>query len=331
MTLRSDTYSPKAWQFFIGAESSNGTAKVDALVSLDVDSVGFPTLNPQTVYDVRTGVGATSKLVDSFRSNKNSVKEITVSGTYWDAGMEMLAGNITGDSASEHLVAFSHTGVDLKHGDSVSDNTGTFTVVINSPLTDSAMIFPGCVVTNLTFTGDMGTEGGRIKFSATFKTGHVPSLTGTTASASAVYSAGTNAFMNAWTLTTLGGIADTIMNNFTLTIDHDASFLGTDTSGNCEVISRGQEFSATLDAQIVYNTDSEALIPLMETLATGTSAGAVNCSNHATIGSVTGFGFHMDHTVLTNAALSEGDVMMLDTSWKAMASTSGHIFELVCE
>ena len=106
MTLRSDTYSPKGLQFMIGLEDGGGvgTADVAALYSLDVDSVSFPSLNPQTVYDVRTGVGETAKLVDSFRSNKNTVKEITVSGTYWDATAEILAGNITGDSDSEHSV-----------------------------------------------------------------------------------------------------------------------------------------------------------------------------------------------------------------------------------
>ena len=81
----------------------------------------------------------------------------------------------------------------------------------------------------------------------------------------------------------------------------------------------------------MYNTDSENLIVKYETDASATSSGAINFSNHGTIGSVTGFGFHIDHSVLTNVALSEGDVMMLDVSSKAMASTSGSILELVCE
>ena len=333
MTLRSDAYSPKAFEFFIGVEDGGnvGTADVGALYSLDVDSVGFPSLNPITSYDVRSGVGETAKLVDAFRSNKGTVKEITVSGNYWDATMELLAANITGDATSDHQVAYNHTGKALKHGDSVSDATSTFTVVVNSPLSNSAMIFPGCVVTALSFSGDMGTEGGRVKFSATFKTGHVPSLSGSTASAATLYSAGTGADMNAWTLTTLGGVADTVMQSFSLNIEHDAVFLGFDTSGNAEVISRTSEFITTLDAQIVYNTDSEALINEYEAGAAFTSTGAINCSNNGTIGSVTGFGFHIDHSVVTNCALSEGDVMMLDTSWKALASTSGSILELVCE
>lgn len=333
MTLRSDAYSPKSFEFFVGLEDGSGvgTADVGALYSLDVDSVGFPSLNPTTVYDVRSGAGETAKLVDSFRSNKRTVKEITVSGTFWDATMEILAGNITGDSASDHQVAYNHTGKALKHGDSVSDNTSTFTVVINSPLSNSAMIFPGCVVTALSFNGDMGTESGRIKFSATFKTGHIPSLSGSTASANTLYSAGTQRFMTDWSITTLAGVADTVINSFALNIEHDAVFLGSDTSGNAEVISRTSEFIATLDTQVIYNTDSENLIVKYETDASATSSGAINFSNHGTIGSVTGFGFHIDHSVLTNVAFSEGDVMMLDVSSKAMAHTSGSILELVCE
>ena len=60
-----------------------------------------------------------------------------------------------------------------------------------------------------------------------------------------------------WSITTLAGVADTVINSFALNIEHDAVFLGSDTSGNAEVISRASEFITTLDTQIVYNTDSE--------------------------------------------------------------------------
>ena len=332
MTLRSDTYSPKAFQAMVGFESTTGTAKVDALVSMDVDSVGFPSLNPNHVYDVRAGAGETAKLVDAFKTNKGTVKEISISGNAYHTSVSNLLANITGDVASEHQVAFNHTGADISMGTgSVSDFGQTMTVVITSPRTDSDMVFPGCVCTSLTLSGDMTAEGGRIKYSATFKTGSVPSLSNASVSAATLYSAGTQRDMPSWTYTTLGGIADCVISNFSLNLEHDASFHGFDTSGNPEVIARGSEFSCTLDAQIVYNQDSEALINTYESGAAFTSSGAINCSNHATIGSVTHFGFHIDTSCLTNCALSEGDVMMLDTSWKALASTSGHLVEITCE
>ena len=331
MTLRADTYSPKGFGVLVGFESTTGTKKVDALVSMDIDSVGFPSLNPVQVHDVRSGAGATAKLVDAFKTNKGTVKEITISGNAYHTSVLNLLTNLTGDTSSPVQVAYSHTGADIVKGTgSVSDFSKTLTVVIESPGTDHDLIFPGCVVTAMSFSGDMGTEGGRIKYSATFKTGEVPELSAASLNAATLYSAGTQRDMTGWTFTTLGGIADTVMSNFTLNLEHDAHFLGFDTSGNAEVIGRGAEFSATLDAQIVYNVDSEALINTFEAGAAFTTNGVIICGNHATIGSQSLFGFHIDTSSLTNAAYSEGDVMMLDTSWKALALASGHLVEITC-
>ena len=331
MTLRADTYSPKGFQVMVGFESTSGTAKVDALVTMDVDSVGFPSLNPIHVNEVRAGAGATAKLVDAFKTNQGTDKEITISGNAYHTSVLNLLTNLTGDTSSPVQVAYGHTGQDIKIGTtSVSDFTQTMTVVITSPRTDADMVFKGCVCTALSFSGDMGTEGGRIKYSATFKTRSIPALSNASVSSATLYSAGTQRAMTGWTITTLGGVEDTVMSNFTLNLEHDAHFLGFDPSGNPEVIARSSEFSATLDAQIVYNQDSEALINTFEAGAAFTTSGAIICGNHATIGIQTLFGFHIDTSSLTNVALSEGDVMMLDTSWKALALTSGHLIEITC-
>ena len=42
---------------------------------------------------------------------------------------------------------------------------------MKSAATDSDLAFKDCFLTSLTLNGDAGTEGGRIKFSATFQTG----------------------------------------------------------------------------------------------------------------------------------------------------------------
>ena len=331
MTLRADTYSPKGFGVLVGFESTTGTKKVDALVSMDIDSVGFPSLNPVQSMEVRSGAGATAKLVDAFKTNKGTVKEISISGNAYHTSVLNLLTNLTGDTSSPVQVAFGHTGTDIvRGGGSVSDFTKTMTVVIESPGTDHDLIFSGCVVTAMSFSGDMGTEGGRIKYSATFKTGDVPELSAGSLNAATLYSAGTQRDMTGWTITTLGGIADTVMSNFTLNLEHDAHFIGFDTNGNPEVIGRGAEFVATLDAQIVYNVDSEALISTFESGAAFTTSGAIVCGNDATIGSQSLFGFHIDTSSLTNAAYSEGDVMMLDTSWKALALATGHLIEITC-
>ena len=43
-----------------------------------------------------------------------------------------------------------------------------------SPSSGNSLGFKDCFCTSITLNGDAGTEGGRIKFSATFKTGSLP-------------------------------------------------------------------------------------------------------------------------------------------------------------
>ena len=52
-------FSPKDYRVFIKAESTNGSdAGIgSSILQLDVDSIGFPSLNLNQVAEVRTGVG----------------------------------------------------------------------------------------------------------------------------------------------------------------------------------------------------------------------------------------------------------------------------------
>ena len=161
MTLRADTYSPKGFRVSVGYEATSGTKDVDALVSMDVDSVGFPSLNPVQSMEVRSGNGATAKLVDAFKTNKGTVKEISISGNAYHTSVLNLLTNLTGDTSSPVQVSFGHTGADIVRGTgSTSDCSKTVSVVIESLGTDHDLIFSGCVVTAMSFSGDMGTEGG---------------------------------------------------------------------------------------------------------------------------------------------------------------------------
>ena len=116
MTLRADTYSPKGFGVLVGFESTEGTKKVDALVSMDIDSVGFPSLNPVQSMEVRSGAGDTAKLVDAFKTNKGTVKEISISGNAYHTSVLNLLTNLTGDTSSPVQVSFGHTGADIVRG-----------------------------------------------------------------------------------------------------------------------------------------------------------------------------------------------------------------------
>ncbi len=53
------TLSPKNYRVAVKAESTNGTDAgiTGSILFLDVDSIGFPTMNINQSLDVRTGVG----------------------------------------------------------------------------------------------------------------------------------------------------------------------------------------------------------------------------------------------------------------------------------
>ena len=328
----SAAYSPKEFKVAIAYEDTTGTAETTGFISLDVDSLGFPSLNPNQVVDVRTGTGRVLKEADFFQSNKATVKEISVSGNAWSNGITSLLENICNDTTSPYLVSDTYSPKEVEHGtESIADFTSTFTVVMVSPESNSTMIFPGCVCSALSLSGDMGTESGRVKFSATFKTGYKPSLSGDDPTISTLYSAGNQRYMTDWTaVKTVAGITDSVIQSFTLNLENDAVMLGYQGSdGDPEVINRASEFSAAMDMQIKYDSGTEPLIASFETQSPGTPGVLTELSNHATWGSATNFGIRLADGVMTNVAFSEGDVMLLDVSQKATAASSGNLFEVI--
>ena len=324
MAINANAYSPKEWRVGIAYEDTVGTAETEGFISLDVDSVDMPSLNPNQVAEVKSGAGRTAKKVDFFQSNKATVKEISVSGTVWDDAVGSLLTNITGDTASAFDVAYNYSPVAIAHADNlVADFTKTFTMVVVSPLTNSTMVFAGCVCTALSLSGDMGTESGRVKYSATIKTGYKPSLSASDPTISTLYSAGNQRFMTEFTtLKTVHGIADCVVNSFTLNLENDAVILGYQgDNGEPEVINRASEFVANLDCQIKYDSSTEPLITTFETQESGVTA------NTALTG--TSIGATLPYSVLTNVALASGDVSMLDVSVKALAHTEGNLVSVI--
>ena len=331
----SAAYSPKEFKVGIQLEAVTGTADTDGMTTMDIDSISMPSLNVNQVLDVRAGTGRTAKQVDAFQSNKGVVRELSFSGTVWSNFIINLLINITtktvGSSPAGYEVPYNYSPTEVENETgSVSDFTKTFTVAIHSPESNSTMVFPGCVCTSLSITGDMGTESGRLKYSTTFKTGYVPSMSASDVTMNVLYSAGNQRFMTDWTgKKTIYGIDDCVIQSFALNLENDAIMLGYQGSnGDPEVIGRASEFIATLDTQVKYDSNTEPLLNSFEAQATG--AGAITqLANHATWSSATNNGIYIGDGFLTNVALSEGDVMMLDISQKAVATTSGNLVETI--
>ena len=109
MAINTAAFSPKQFQVAIAEQDAFGTIEADggnAYHALDVDSVGFPSLNPTQVLDVRSGSRVLQK-EDFFQDVKASVKEISVSGTATTDALDMLLENIMGESEGSASVVYS--------------------------------------------------------------------------------------------------------------------------------------------------------------------------------------------------------------------------------
>ena len=319
MATVAHAFSPKEFKCFVISDATNaGTSGIHSsnMYQLDVDSVSYPSLNVTQTLDVRSGVGNTLKDEDFFQDNKMRVVELGLSGTlHDDVGHRLLIANICGAAQADdtnQTIASGHKIVAQKYGAAVTNNASSLTVVIqpSDVSNQTGLEFPGMVVTNFSITADAGTEGGRYKFSATLQSGKTPDLASTAAAGSTVYANTTGA-----TLATASGVevynADAVLNSFTTTIDYPAVFSGI-TSTGYEVVSRGAECSVTHDCQVKYDGNTKALVNSFDTQTAALAENMFIIVNNGN------FGIDTANGVLTNVAYSEGDIMMLDVSIKAV-------------
>jgi hypothetical protein len=293
-------------------------------------------LNPQQVLDVRHGTGRTLKAVDMFLTNKLTVKEISFSGIADDTILPMLLQNITQETSSTYDIEFDYEPTEIKVGDVYSDNTGTFTVLIESPQSGYQMLFGGCVLTSLSISADIGEESGRVKFSGTFKSGMVPDLSPTDlAPSNGTAHFNSNYFMtdygdagDAGADTTIAGIADPILKSFSFTLENDAQFMGFDAAGSYQVIARAlPEVSATLEASVKYDDETARLVEDFNNQSTGTVANTLA----ALTSSTRNVGISIPDSIITDVSFSEEEAMFLSVSTKAVASTSGNLVSITEE
>jgi len=345
MAINTAAFSPKQFEVAIAEQDDFGTIEADGgnpYHGLDVDSVGFPSLNPNQSLDVRTGSRVLQK-EDFFQDVKASVKEISVSGTATTDALDMLLENIMGEaegSASGVYSFASNAGVQSV-GKTDSSQAGTLlSLIIISPLSNSNLAFKDCVVTSLNLSGDAGTEGGRVKFSATFQTGTLAEDlsdaalgSGADQGVDTAFGADENYFMSSWSDTSyrkMYGVDDLVMSSFSLTLENPATFSGLSSTGY-EIASRAGEFSATLDATVKYDVNTEPLIASFnnQTQEGATASQATILNNDASL-TDGAFGISIPKSVLTNVAFNEGDIMMLDVSVKAVGDATNALVEVAC-
>ncbi len=338
MSISTAAHSPKEFQFLIAEQDDFGQLEAgggNSYEAVDVDSVGSPSLNPVQVLDVKNGSRVLQK-EDFFQDVKTSIKELSVSGTVNRNVLDMLLANITGEAegSASSVYTFASDAVTQSIGvGATSQADKLLSIVIKSPESTTDMSFKDCVVTSLTINGDIGTEGGRVKFSATFQTGSVVhDLLDAATTVDVPFNASSNLLMTGWASAyrQVYGVAHLVMNNFSLTLDNPATFTGV-TSNGYEVISRAGEFSATLDVGVKYDTTSKTFFNLLnlqtQESATGSQATLLN---HQSALAADNFGISMPKSIITNVSFNESDIMMLDLSVKAVGDGSNALVEVAC-
>ena len=319
-------FSPKNFQVFIKAESTAGTTVLanTGMLALDVDSVGFPTLNTNQVTDVRTSAVRLFKADDFFSDNTMRVTELSLSGTlHNDSAHKLLLGNITNASATPYnVVSNSFSPYSAVYGTTTSSNGQTFTLAIKSPdHTDgNSIVMLGCVCTNLSISADTGTEGGRYKFSATIQTGKNPVLNEASTLAGGTAYSGTDISLPTASVKKVDN-TDVVLSSFNTTIDFPAVFSGTSSTGY-EVLGRGQELSVTTEVSMKYDSDTRGLVNKYD-------AGTAMTTNAFVLTNSSNYDITIKNAVFTDVSWNEGDIMMINASMKATASGSDNLISVV--
>ena len=338
MAISVASYSSSAFKIAIAEQDIFGTitaAGGNAYHALDVDSISSPSLNPQQALDVRSG-SRVLQTTDFFHTKVGAISEISVSGTATTAALDMLLENMMSEAegTASGVYSFLSDASAQSVGAGSTGQVGTLlSIAMISPISAMDIGFKDCVVTALSLSGDAGTEGGRIKFSATFKTGSAVDATQVTATGAVdtSFTAATeNYTMNSWAAgyRQLVGVPDLVMSSFALNLSNEASFAGLVSTG-FETISRSGEFAATLDATIKYDDKCQAFFENFMDQVTGASEGATLLNHQAALADAN-FGISFPASVITSVAFNEQAMMMMDVSVKATGGGSTALVEVSC-
>jgi hypothetical protein len=261
------------------------------------------------------------------------VKEISVSGTATMEGLDLLLSHLTLDASVPYTI--NSNIATSSYGVGTADQTSNqiLSIVMKSPASNSDLAFKDCFLTSLSLSGDAGTEGGRVKFSATFQSGTKPAsgeLTIASISADQAIT-GNDYFMSSWDADDriIAGVANAVLSSFNLTIENPIAFSGI-TSTGYEVATRSGEVSASASFSCLYDNNFLDMFERFNTTqASGSSTGATLCNHQADLADGN-FGFSFPRSIITSVGFNEGNAMMLDIEVKALGSGSNALVEVGC-
>jgi len=315
MATVAHAFSPKEWKVGIVSDATNAgaTGIGSTMYQLDVDSIGFPSLNATQKLDVRSGVSRTFKDEDFFQDSILRTVEISLSGTlHNDAGHKLLLQNICNDASGDIAVATGFTAVSQKYGAAVDSAISSLTLVMqpSDVSNQQGLEFFGCVVTAFSITAEGGADGGQYKWSATLQTGKKPDLASTASPTISAYANTDIPLLSSSSGHKVFNV-DVILSSFTASLENSAVFTGVASDGY-EVVSRGAEIAVSVETQVKYDGNTKGFVNSFDTQSAALSGNMFVITNN------NAFGIDVQNGVFTNVALAEGDLMMLDCAIKSV-------------
>ena len=319
-------FSPRDFKAWVIEETDTGNnagaldapAITSALLQLDVDSVSFPSISPNQNLDVRSSVGRVLHSNDFFQDNVMRATEVSLSGTYHnDTGHILLMQSVCGvdlqSTVADVAIPTASTTVSGKYGESEANKT--FTLVLAPPDTTDGynIVLVGCLCTNFSISADSGSDGGVYKWSATISTGCKPITNNTATEAGTAYSSSPISISTLTGATTINSIASTVLSSFSVTVDSPAVYSGVAATGFA-AFARGAELAVTCSAQVKYDSVTRPLINNFNTQTAHDAAGFFTMTQ----ATATDCSIAIGAGVITNAAVSEGDIAMIDFEGKAV-------------
>ncbi len=327
--------NPKAYQVALQKETVAGTFNGTTMQLYNADSYILPDSEIVIMNDLRQGVGSIAKTVDNFECQKGVLKTYVINGIADTTTLPFLLENALSIAISTSPASFdapfNYTSPSIDHGDTGHANwTKTFSLALASPLSNTSILQPGCICTNLVISaGGIGEENARVKFSATIQSRYIETRNSAIPTSMAAY---TNAFYYASQFTakkTVADAADSIIDGFSFTIDNPTAFNGFQgASGDPENIERGvNELVITSTITVKHTTATDVII---QQYGDQDSGKITELSNNATWASATGFGFRgVDGAVISEPAVNEKSSMYLDIEQKYLANTSGDAIQII--
>ena len=339
MAISSTAISPKEFRVAIQPQTAISGTLTNGMLELNVDSISHGTVGGVNNYDLKSGGGRILQDKHYFHQNVDAISEITFSGIYTVDTCYPMIENITNDTSEPWEIASNYSpSVNIKTGATLTaGNSELLTLAImppdvpndGSPSDTDCIVYEDCVVTAFSWSGDMGTDGGMVKYSATFKTYSPPAYgvdgSGFTITAYTLVAAQTLTMADWQTAANrvVCAQADLMVNSFSMNLENDAVFLGRTSGGNPEAIGRGGELSATADVNVKYDDESADMFADFHGATAGSSTGKTLFSNASTPATGASWGFLFANSVFTNVALSEGDIMSIDASVKMVGHGTG--------